>query len=372
MAPEQAKDVSCAWPESDLYSLGAVLFHLLTGRPPFVADSTVGVLVQHASRPAPPVRSLAPAIRPSLAHIVDRLLSKRPDQRPSARELAEALRCVLHEPRSAVFEASAPAKAAAGPAALSRTWLRHETELASVLARRSAEWGEGIEAALRSRRSMLERGRPLAEALLDLGLVPREVLDQAASEVRAAADRAFDEAFGRFVVEAGLAGSEEVQKALAGAARHSSSRAAPPSVSTPLARTRSPGGLPVRAAARTQTGAGDAELLSAGAADASVPLMVALVDAGTISCADAVAVEARCERHLREADTAVTCEVARSRGVPDEALTAARFELDDLSRGDDRSLLNLLVEAGVIAEETAWELAADQVRAVLSGTGQTR
>jgi eukaryotic-like serine/threonine-protein kinase len=77
---------------SDLYALGAVGFLLLSGRLPFEGDAPGAVLVAHASRPAPPLRSVAPMVPPALAAVIDRCLAKEPEQRYSSGELlAEAL-----------------------------------------------------------------------------------------------------------------------------------------------------------------------------------------------------------------------------------------------------------------------------------------
>ncbi|HKP91019.1 MAG TPA: protein kinase [Thermoleophilaceae bacterium] len=92
MAPEQAlgrgPDAS-----SDLYSLGAMLYEMLTGRPPFAGDSAVSVISQHTS--AEPVAPSwhTPDVPRGLEEVVLRLLAKSPDERyPSATELREALR----------------------------------------------------------------------------------------------------------------------------------------------------------------------------------------------------------------------------------------------------------------------------------------
>ena len=83
LAPEQAvgraPDV-----RSDLYSLGALLYELLTGRPPFLGDDAVGVISQHLNT-AP----IAPswhnsAVTPALDALVLRLLAKDPDERPAS------------------------------------------------------------------------------------------------------------------------------------------------------------------------------------------------------------------------------------------------------------------------------------------------
>ncbi len=67
---------------SDLYSLGIVLFEALTGSRPYRDGSDVEVLNQALTTPAPPLRSVAPAIDTELAAIVDRLLATDRDERP--------------------------------------------------------------------------------------------------------------------------------------------------------------------------------------------------------------------------------------------------------------------------------------------------
>lgn len=97
LAPEQLSERTTeADVRSDLYSLGAVLFHLLTGRPPFVAGSIEGVLQQALwSEPLSPAR-LNPTVPRDLAAICLKCLRKRPEERyASAAELAEDLQRFL-------------------------------------------------------------------------------------------------------------------------------------------------------------------------------------------------------------------------------------------------------------------------------------
>jgi serine/threonine protein kinase len=92
MAPEQALgeplDGRC-----DLYSLGATLFEMLTGQPPFSRASALAVLAAQVREPAPRLASLAPVRIPAeLDDLVAACLAKRPADRPaSADELAAAL-----------------------------------------------------------------------------------------------------------------------------------------------------------------------------------------------------------------------------------------------------------------------------------------
>lgn len=92
LSPEQANGMP-ATPASDIYSLGCVLFYLLTGRPPFEAESQVAVAMAHVSHAAPSVRDIDPNVPEEIDAIVARALSKEPEKRfATAVEMAEALR----------------------------------------------------------------------------------------------------------------------------------------------------------------------------------------------------------------------------------------------------------------------------------------
>lgn len=93
MAPEQARgDVKAVDRRTDVYALGATLYHLLCGRPPFTGDTAMDVLVKVLADEPPPLRSLCPAIPRDLETIVLRCLEKDPGRRyESARALAEDL-----------------------------------------------------------------------------------------------------------------------------------------------------------------------------------------------------------------------------------------------------------------------------------------
>src|SRR5205809_1347857 len=79
-------------PAADVYSLGAILFYLFTGRPPFLGEHALAVIQQAAEKPAPKLRSLAPALDRDLETICAKCLEREPTARyHSAGDLAEDL-----------------------------------------------------------------------------------------------------------------------------------------------------------------------------------------------------------------------------------------------------------------------------------------
>jgi serine/threonine protein kinase/tetratricopeptide (TPR) repeat protein len=98
IAPEQVNgSASKLTPAADIYGLGAILFHFLTGRPPFTGEHALKVIQQATEKPAPKLRSLAPALDRDLETICAKCLEREPHARyRSAGELAEDLERWLH------------------------------------------------------------------------------------------------------------------------------------------------------------------------------------------------------------------------------------------------------------------------------------
>jgi len=89
LSPEQASG-GPAGPQSDLYSLGCVLFEMLTGEPPFTADSAVGMAYRHVHDDPGPPSARQPGVPAQLDGITARLLAKDPGGRPASAAVARA------------------------------------------------------------------------------------------------------------------------------------------------------------------------------------------------------------------------------------------------------------------------------------------
>ncbi|MBX3060655.1 MAG: protein kinase, partial [Anaerolineae bacterium] len=91
-APEQARKSAAAVAQSDLYSLGIMLYEMLVGRVPFDDPSPTSVAVQHVTQPPPPPRSLNPALNTAVSDVLLKALSKAPQDRyRTGHELMENL-----------------------------------------------------------------------------------------------------------------------------------------------------------------------------------------------------------------------------------------------------------------------------------------
>ncbi|MDQ3958329.1 MAG: serine/threonine protein kinase, partial [Actinomycetota bacterium] len=126
ISPEQAtgRDVT---PASDVYSLGAVLYELLTGRPPFGGDNVTAIAIAHVEQEPVPPSELAPDVGPELDAVVLSCLAKDPVARPpDGNALAEALAGgVLPAPAwvEPVYDADDEDDEVAEPAGRKKIWV---------------------------------------------------------------------------------------------------------------------------------------------------------------------------------------------------------------------------------------------------------
>jgi tetratricopeptide (TPR) repeat protein len=99
MSPEQIDDPTTCDARSDLYSLGCVLYFLLTGQPPYSEKSLPELLDAHRNSPAPSVHAVLPDVPDNVAAIVNRLLAKQPEARfQSSGELVVAIQAARVQP----------------------------------------------------------------------------------------------------------------------------------------------------------------------------------------------------------------------------------------------------------------------------------
>ncbi|TDB69929.1 serine/threonine-protein kinase, partial [Micromonospora sp. KC721] len=112
MSPEQVNHQPVS-PATDVYALGAVAYHCLTGQPPFVGTTLLQVALQHAQEPPPP---LSPDIPPPVAAVVERALAKSPGDRfPTAAAMAEAAGAAAPAVRPALPGPRSPGQALPPP-----------------------------------------------------------------------------------------------------------------------------------------------------------------------------------------------------------------------------------------------------------------
>ena len=207
MSPEQCRGAGEVDHRTDIYALGCILYELLTGRPPFVAEGAGEILGMHQFVEPAALRSVRPDVSPELEALVMRTLAKPPERRPqSMAELATALQAFsvrgTQSLEMAAQRHSAPQAAVPEPA-------RHPAVMASAsqpstLSRRAGEVVTGASTSSGSRRGML---LAIGGAVVVIGAVVAMVIassgggrnDTSASLASASPDASTSSAAGGFI-----------------------------------------------------------------------------------------------------------------------------------------------------------------------------
>jgi serine/threonine protein kinase len=109
MAPEQARDLHSADIRADIYSLGCILYHALTGQPPFPDANVLNQIVRHATEAPRPLREFGVEVPAGLQEVLDKMLAKDPAQRyATPKQAAESLGKTLVGKRATAKPAPAP------------------------------------------------------------------------------------------------------------------------------------------------------------------------------------------------------------------------------------------------------------------------
>jgi serine/threonine protein kinase len=104
ISPEQAKGEKGIDGRTDIYSLGATFYHLVTGQTPFQGSTAALIMMKHLNDELPNPQDINPDIPDGVAHVIARMMAKDPkDRYPSAAELADELERFIHgeAPRAA-------------------------------------------------------------------------------------------------------------------------------------------------------------------------------------------------------------------------------------------------------------------------------
>ena len=116
MAPEQVRGDKQIDGRADLYALGAMLYHMLSGQRPYESDTPMGMALKHVTEPPPRVGRVRPDLPPALDAVLAKAMAKERDQRyATAVAMLAALRAVLAAPRAASRRVADPTAAAVPP-----------------------------------------------------------------------------------------------------------------------------------------------------------------------------------------------------------------------------------------------------------------
>ena len=158
MSPEQVTDGESVDPRADLYSLGCVLFELLTGETPYRGSNPMAMMAQHLTAPLPRVVDRRAGTDPAFAALIEQLLAKDPADRPASASAFLSLLRGLHS-------AEHPAPVVTAPTAATPSAARVASDAACDEGRsyfsKSFQGGEGTKSKLELALSLFERSKSL-------------------------------------------------------------------------------------------------------------------------------------------------------------------------------------------------------------------
>lgn len=96
MSPEQCRGIKQIDDRADVYALGVMMFEMLAGQPPFMADAPGDLIGMHMFKPPPTLRTYVPDVDTQLDSMVDSMLIKDPSKRPSMADVAMQLKQLGH------------------------------------------------------------------------------------------------------------------------------------------------------------------------------------------------------------------------------------------------------------------------------------
>src|SRR5947199_5307983 len=109
IAPDQAESGRSADTRSDLYSVAAVLFEMLTGRPPFEGETAVDIVIKHMNEKIPSICHIRTDLPPELDQFMQKAMSKSPDDRyPTPKEFIAAIEQIQNRIQVTHPKGSAP------------------------------------------------------------------------------------------------------------------------------------------------------------------------------------------------------------------------------------------------------------------------
>ncbi|MCL2648168.1 MAG: serine/threonine protein kinase [Phycisphaerales bacterium] len=162
-SPEQINGTERIDARSDIYSLAATGYALLTGQPPFVDDDSAEVMRQHATEPFPDVRELAPEVPEEWVRVFERAGRKNPAERyADAMEMHAAMTRLLRLPES--WQSESPHPVAAKATKVSESLAMLESQLAAAQSSRDESMQLSTLRSLCGLYSQLERPEQAKEA----------------------------------------------------------------------------------------------------------------------------------------------------------------------------------------------------------------